>query len=104
MLVNGNLQVANGPVAAAIQVNDWIFHGNELEPIAIGYGDANRNSGIFDNLLLHNNIPRPCTHGAKLDVDVLSSVLAQCHIRQVHLRWDLPITKRGVICQDRAVS
>ena len=64
VLVDGGLKLADVAIATAVEVDDRIFDGDELDPVAIGDGDSNRNPGIFDNLLLHNDIPRPCArHG-----------------------------------------
>jgi len=64
--VNGGLQFADIAIAAAVEVDDRIFDGDELDPVAVGNGDANRDPGIFDDLLLHNEIPRSCMQGTAL--------------------------------------
>jgi len=61
VLVNGHLQFAYAAIDTAVEVNDRILDGDELDPISVGNGDANRNPGIFDDLLLHNECPRSCT-------------------------------------------
>ncbi|EKF58305.1 hypothetical protein QWE_16923 [Agrobacterium albertimagni AOL15] len=66
MVVDGGLKFADIAIATAVEVDDRIFDGDELDPVAVGYGDANRDSGIFDDLLLHNECPRSCTFGTAL--------------------------------------
>jgi len=61
VLVNGQLQFVDAAIDTAVEVDDRILDGDELDPISVGNGDANRDSGIFDNLLLHNEFPRSCT-------------------------------------------
>jgi len=36
-----------------VQIMDMVFHSDELEPILVRNDDADRNAGVFDNLLLH---------------------------------------------------
>lgn len=36
-----------------VQIMDMIFYSDEFEPILIRNDDADRNAGVFDDLLLH---------------------------------------------------
>jgi hypothetical protein len=45
-------------VKAAVQIDNRILDGDELQPVSFGNGDADGYAGVFDNLLAHGN-PRP---------------------------------------------
>jgi len=72
--VDCTLQIVETVVGTAVQLNDREFDGDELDPVAFRDRDSNRDSGVFDNLLFHNKLPRLCSahrlHTANCDCSV----------------------------------
>jgi len=58
MVMDGQLELHNVAIGAAVQFDDRIFDGNELQSVAFRDRDSDRYSGVFDNLLSHNTHPR----------------------------------------------
>ncbi|MBC7313797.1 MAG: hypothetical protein H5U11_15015 [Rhizobium sp.] len=98
MPVDGVLEFADVAIGATVQRDDRIFDGDELQAITIRNGDPDRNPGIFDDLLFHNDFPA-CAVAQTYNIAsiVEFSACAASHSTEATAEIDCHHTERGFL-------